>query len=84
MLRKVNKPETLTNDKGQRTNDEPRPYGLFAPTYLEILRPFPNQTGLLHKYIHRKHCLLRQTEIYQGFRELLLLYFSKKWLSKSP
>ncbi|MCC5663000.1 hypothetical protein LC653_03375 [Nostoc sp. CHAB 5784] len=34
ILRKVNTPETLTNDKGQMTNDSLHQLALFAPTYL--------------------------------------------------
>ncbi|WP_267868480.1 hypothetical protein [Nostoc sp. CHAB 5836] len=36
MLRKVNTPETFTNDKGQMTNDSFHQLALFTPTYLDV------------------------------------------------
>lgn len=40
MLRNIKSHQTVTNDKGQMTNDDPNELALFVPSYLVNLQTF--------------------------------------------
>jgi hypothetical protein len=58
ILRKVNILETLTNEKGQRTNDSFQLLAFFAPTYLLSINDVASRPDLYSITTHNQEMLL--------------------------